>query len=236
MMNDLLLVLFRTVLVLVILFILTRIMGKKQVSQMNIYDYIIGITMGSIAADISLDIEKSIVAGILSLLIYGLSGALVTYLTLKNIRIRRFINGVPCILMDNGKIIEANLRKEGIDINDLEEEARQNGYFDLSKVNYAVLEISGKISFLPKAREDMVTKSDMKIKVHDETLSANVIIDGILLEDNLKAMDKDIDWLNKELKNRGYDNYKRILLMTLDGTDKINIFEKNMEMKSKVFE
>lgn len=236
MMNDLLLVLFRTVLVLVILFILTRIMGKKQVSQMNIYDYIIGITMGSIAADISLDIEKSIVAGILSLLIYGLSGALVTYLTLKNIRIRRFINGVPCVLMDNGKIIEANLRKEGIDINDLEEEARQNGYFDLSKVNYAVLEISGKISFLPKAREDMVTKSDMKIKVHDETLSANVIIDGILLEDNLKAMDKDIDWLNKELKNRGYDNYKRILLMTLDGTDKINIFEKNMEMKSKVFE
>lgn len=236
MMNDLLLVLFRTVLVLVILFILTRIMGKKQVSQMNIYDYIIGITMGSIAADISLDIEKSIVAGILSLLIYGLSGALVTYLTLKNIRIRRFINGVPCILMDNGKIIEANLRKEGIDINDLEEEARQNGYFDLSKVNYAVLEISGKISFLPKAREDMVTKSDMKIKVHDETLSANVIIDGILLEDNLKAMGKDIDWLNKELKNRGYDNYKRILLMTLDGTDKINIFEKNMEMKSKVFE
>lgn len=236
MMNDLLLVLFRTVLVLVILFILTRIMGKKQVSQMNIYDYIIGITMGSIAADISLDIEKSIVAGILSLLIYGLSGALVTYLTLKNIKIRRFINGVPCVLMDNGKIIEANLRKEGIDINDLEEEARQNGYFDLSKVNYAVLEISGKISFLPKAREDMVTKSDMKIKVHDETLSANVIIDGILLEDNLKAMDKDIDWLNKELKNRGYDNYKRILLMTLDGTDKINIFEKNMEMKSKVFE
>lgn len=235
-MNDLLLVLFRTVLVLVILFILTRIMGKKQVSQMNIYDYIIGITMGSIAADISLDIEKSIVAGILSLLIYGLSGALVTYLTLKNIKIRRFINGVPCILMDNGKIIEANLRKEGIDINDLEEEARQNGYFDLSKVNYAVLEISGKISFLPKAREDMVTKSDMKIKVHDETLSANVIIDGILLEDNLKAMDKDIDWLNKELKNRGYDNYKRILLMTLDGNDKINIFEKNMEMKSKVFE
>lgn len=236
MMNNLLLVLFRTVLVLVILFVLTRIMGKKQVSQMNIYDYIIGITMGSIAADISLDIEKSIVAGILSLLIYGLSGALVTYLTLKNIKIRRFINGVPCVLMDNGKIIEANLRKEGIDINDLEEEARQNGYFDLSKVNYAVLEISGKISFLPKAREDMVTKSDMKIKVHDETLSANVIIDGILLEDNLKAMGKDIAWLNKELKNRGYDNYKRILLMTLDGTDKINIFEKNMEMKSKVFE
>lgn len=229
-------VLFRTILVLVILFVLTKIMGKKQVSQMNIYDYIIGITMGSIAADISLDIEKSLIAGVLSLMVYGLSEVVVTYLTLKNIRIRRFINGVPCVLMDNGKIIEENLRREGIDINDLEEEARQNGYFDLSKVNYAVLEISGKISFLPKAREDMVTKGDMKIKAHDEALSANIIIDSVLLENNLRAMNKDVSWLEKELKNRGYDDYKRILLMTLDNQGKISIFEKNMEMKNKVFE
>lgn len=203
---------------------------------MNIYDYIIGITMGSIAADISLDIEKSLIAGVLSLMVYGLSEVVVTYLTLKNIRIRRFINGVPCVLMDNGKIIEENLRREGIDINDLEEEARQNGYFDLSKVNYAVLEISGKISFLPKAREDMVTKGDMKIKAHDEALSANIIIDSVLLENNLRAMNKDVSWLEKELKNRGYDDYKRILLMTLDNQGKISIFEKNMEMKNKVFE
>lgn len=229
-------VLFRTILVLVILFVLTKIMGKKQVSQMNIYDYIIGITMGSIAADISLDIEKSLIAGVLSLMVYGLSEVVVTYLTLKNIRIRRFINGVPCVLMDNGKIIEENLRREGIDINDLEEEARQNGYFDLSKVNYAVLEISGKISFLPKAREDMVTKGDMKIKAYDEALSANIIIDSVLLENNLRAMNKDVSWLEKELKNRGYDDYKRILLMTLDNQGKISIFEKNMEMKNKVFE
>lgn len=203
---------------------------------MNIYDYIIGITMGSIAADISLDIEKSLIAGVLSLMVYGLSEVVVTYLTLKNIRIRRFINGVPCVLMDNGKIIEENLRREGIDINDLEEESRQNGYFDLSKVNYAVLEISGKISFLPKAREDMVTKGDMKIKAYDEALSANIIIDSVLLENNLRAMNKDVSWLEKELKNRGYDDYKRILLMTLDNQGKISIFEKNMEMKNKVFE
>lgn len=235
-MYNLLLVIFRTILVLVILFVLTRIMGKKQVSQMNIYDYIIGITMGSIAADISLDIEKGIVSGILSLVIYGLSGALVTYLTLKNIRIRRFINGVPTILINKGKIIDTNLKREGIDINDLEEEARQNGYFDLSKINYAVLEISGKISFLGKASDSMVTKKDMKIKAHDEEINANVIIDGVLLEDNLKAMKKDVTWLDKELSKRGYNDYKSILLMTLDNMGKVNIFDKNVEVPERIFE
>lgn len=236
MINDLLMVIFRTILVLVILFGLAKIMGKKQVSQMNTYDYIIGITMGSIAADISLDIEKDIMAGIVSLIIYGGSGFLVTYLTLKNIKIRKFINGVPTILIDRGKIVESNLRKEGIDINDLEEEARQNGYFDLSKVNYAVLEISGKISFLSKANYEMVTKKDMKIKARNESITANVIIDGVLLKENLLLMGKDEKWLNKELGNRGYDNYKRILLMTLDETGKISIFDKNIQKVEQVFE
>lgn len=235
-MEDLFVVIFRTVLVLIILFILTRIMGKKQVSQMNIYDYIIGITMGSIAADISLDIEKNIISGILSLMVYGISGVVVTYLTLRNIKIRRFINGVPTILINNGKIIDQNLKKEGIDINDLEEEARQCGYFDLSKVNYAVLEISGKISFLAKARDEVVTKGDMKIKTSDEEIKANVIIDGILLEDNLRVMNRDIKWLDKELNNRGYKDYKSILLMTLDSKGNISVFDKNVEVPKKIFE
>lgn len=236
MINDIINTIFRTILVLIILFILTRVMGKKQVSQMNIYDYIIGITMGSIAADISLDIEKDIIAGTLALMIYGLSAVSVTYLTLKNIKIRRLINGVPTMLIYNGKIIETNLKKEGIDINDLEEEARQNGYFDLSKINYAILEISGKISFLSKAKDDYVTKSDMKIKGKDEEVFANIIIDGSLLENNLKAMNKDKNWLDKELKNRGYNDYKKILLLTLDKNNSINIYEKNIEIPKSIFE
>lgn len=235
-MENLLLIIFRTIAVLVILFVLARIMGKKQVSQMNLYDYIIGITIGSIAADISLDIEKDFIAGVLSLAIYGISGALVTYYTMKNIKIRRFINGVPCLLISKGKIIDKNLKKEGIDINDLEEEARQNGFFDLSKVEYAVLEISGKISFSSKTGDDKVTKSDMKIKFQDEGIPANIIIDGVLLENNLKNMNRDRVWLDKELKKRGYDDYNEILLMTLTDKNKINIYNKNEEVPAKIFE
>ena len=234
--NELLLVIFRTILVLVILFFLAKCMGKKQVSQMNMYDYIVGITIGSIAADISLDIDKSMISGLLSLIIYGLSGVLVTWLTLKNISARRILCGVPTILMEEGKIIEKNLRKEGIDINDLQEEARQNGYFDLSKVNYAILEISGNISFLPKSKESPITRSDMKIKQKDESLSANIIIDGTLLENNLKNMNKDQTWLEKELQNRGYENYQNILLMTLDKHDKVTIYQKHIDTNAQVLE
>ena len=229
-------VVFRTVLVLIILFVLTRIMGKKQVSQMNMYDYLVGITIGSIAADISLDIEKDMIAGVVSLVIYGLSGVLVTYLTLKNLHFRRFLCGVPTILIDNGKVIEKNLYKEGIDVNDLQEEARQSGYFDLSKVNYAVLETSGKVSFLAKARDEMVTKGDMKIKAKDEGLCANIIIDGVLVNQNLEQMKKDLDWLLKELHNRGYKDYKNILLMTLDKNGKITIYDKNVSSNIKILE
>lgn len=226
----------RTVFGLFLLFIITRMMGKKQVSQMNIYDYIIGITMGSIAADISLDIQKNIVAGIISLIIYGLSGVLVTYLTLKNIKVRRLINGVPTVLIDKGKIISNNLKKEGIDINDLEEEARQNGYFDLSQVNYAVLEISGKISFLAKSKYENVTREDMKIKATDEELKANIIIDGVLLENNLRAIGKDKVWLDSYLKKSGYNDYDNIILMTASKKGKVNIFPKTSDIPEKIFE
>ena len=234
--NEFLSVIGRTILVLVILFILTKWMGKKQVSQMNMYDYLIGITIGSIAADISLDIEKNLIAGIISLAIFSLSGVLVTYLTLKNMNLRRFLCGVPTILIENGKIIEKNLYKEGIDLNDLQEEARQNGYFDLSKVNYAVLETSGKVSFLAKAREEPVTKGDMKVKAKDESLSANLVIDGTLLEKNLEQMKKEKSWLEKELNNRGYKDYKNILLMTLDNNGKITIYDKNVSSNTKILE
>lgn len=234
--NEILSVIGRTILVLVILFILTKWMGKKQVSQMNMYDYLIGITIGSIAADISLDIEKNLIAGIISLVIFSLSGVLVTYLTLKNMNLRRFLCGVPTILIENGKIIEKNLYKEGIDLNDLQEEARQNGYFDLSKINYAVLETSGKVSFLASAREEPVTRGDMKVKAKDESLSANLIIDGTLLEKNLEQMKKDKSWLEKELNNRGYKDYKNILLMTLDNNGKITIYDKNVSSNTKILE
>ena len=229
-------IIFRTILVLVFLFILTKIMGKKQVSQLNIFDYAIGITMGSIAADISLDIEKNMIGGLISLGIYGLSEVFISILTLKSITARKIFTGTPRTLIENNKILYKNMKKEKIDINDLQEEARQQGYFNLEDINYAILETNGKISFLPKTEKTPPTKKELNVNYNQESLVANIIIDSKLIENNLKNMNKDIKWLNQQLKIKGYKDYSKILLATLDNNEKIVVYEKNNKKDKQILE
>lgn len=230
-MQELFRIIGRTVLVLIILFILTKVMGKKQVSQLSLFDYIIGITIGSIAADISLDIEKDLVSGIVSLGIYALFSIGVSYVTMRSMCLRRFIIGVPTILIENNKIIEDGLRKTKLDVNDLLTEARSQGYFKLEDIDYAIMETNGKISFMPKEMNSPVVKKDINVKVSKDGLVANVIIDSKLLVKNLKEMHKDKKWLDGVLRVLGYENYDDIMLATLDINDKVVVYRKNIKSK-----
>lgn len=227
-MEDLLNICFRTILVLILLFFITKLLGKKQISQLNLFDYIIGITIGSIAADISLDLEKDLTAGIVSLFIYGVIACAIAKGTMKSISIRRFISGVPTIIMENGKIIESGLKKCKLDINDFLAEARTKGYFDLNEIDTAIMEINGSISFLPKEKDKPSSKSDVNAKLNNGGMVANVIIDSKVMENNLKAIGKDEKWLKHELKVLGYKNYNDILLATCDNNGKVIIYEKNV--------
>ena len=228
-MNDFLNICFRTILVLIILFFITKMMGKKQISELNFFDYVVGITIGSIAADISLDIEKNMIAGIAALFIYGFISYIISFVSIKSILARRFFIGVPTVLVEKGKIIESGLKKSKIDVNDLLMEARENGYFNLDEIDYALMEVNGNISFLPKEKEKPVTKRDMKIKCSNEGLTVNAIIDSKYMANNMKAINKDKEWLDHELKVNGYDNYDNILLATIDNNYKVTIYEKNVK-------
>ena len=235
--NTILMTIFRTALILSILFLLAKVMGKKQISQLNIFDYTIGITMGSIAADISLDIEKDLIAGITSLAIYGFASAIISLWSLKSITARRIFYGIPTILMEKGKIIEGGLRKNKLNLNELQEEARSCGYFDLSEIDCAVMESTGKVSFLPKEENKPVTKKDMDVKCNKDGLVANIIIDEEIMITNLKVMNKTEKWLKQQLKVLGYDGPKGILLATLDNNDKLIIYKKGVKSeKSTVLE
>ena len=220
---------FRTILVLIILFFITKMMGKKQISELNFFDYVVGITIGSIAADISLDIEKNMIAGIAALFIYGFISYIISFVSIKSILARRFFIGVPTVLVEKGKIIESGLKKSKIDVNDLLMEARENGYFNLDKIDYALMEVNGNISFLPKEKEKPVTKKDMKIKCSNEGLTVNAIIDSKYMVNNMKAINKDKEWLDHELKVNGYDNYDNILLAMINNNYKVTIYEKNVK-------
>lgn len=228
-MSDFLNICFRTILVLIILFFITKMMGKKQISELNFFDYVVGITIGSIAADISLDIEKDMIAGIAALFIYGFISYIISFVSIKSILARRFFIGVPTVLVEKGKIIESGLKKSKIDVNDLLMEARENGYFNLDEIDYALMEVNGNISFLPKEKEKPVTKRDMKIKCSNEGLTVNAIIDSKYMVNNMKAINKDKEWLDHELKVNGYDNYDNILLATIDNNYKVTIYEKNVK-------
>lgn len=228
---EILNVLGRTLLMIVILFVLVKLMGKKQVSQMNLFDYLIGITIGSIVADISLDIEKNLISGIVCLVIYGILSVFISYVTMKNIKLRRFLIGVPTVLIENNKIIESGLKKSKLDVNELLSEARSQGYFKLEDIEYAIMETNGNISFMPINASSPATKKDVNAKISKESLVANVIIDSKLLEENLKEMHKDKKWLDNVLKVQGYNNYSNIMLATLDINDKVVVYNKNIKSK-----
>lgn len=218
------------------LFLVIKILGKKQISELNIFDYVIGITLGNIAAEMTINGDVTILNGILAMSIYGGVSLFVSFITAKSIWARRFIAGFPIVLMENGKISKEQLKKVKIDLNDFLQDARENGYFDLSQIDSAVMEVSGKVSFLPKSKYAPVTNNDLKIKTDRKGLTANLVIDGVIMENNLKAIGKDKNWLIKRLEKEGYKNIEDIFLVLCDTKEKLTIYPMNYQVGKSMLE
>lgn len=139
--------------------------------------------------------------------------------------------GTPTIIIQNGKILEKNLRKVKFDINDMLEEIRVQGYFNIEEIEYALMEANGQFSILPKPEYKPLTPKDMKLKTDKEGLCANVIIDSKLMKNNLDICNKTEEWLRKQLKVLGYGDFETILLATLDLNGKIKVYERNKNTK-----
>lgn len=222
----------KSVLSVVTLFFLAKLLGKKQLGQLNMFDYIIGISIGNVVAEMSVNKEVVFWEGLVVMMVYTFVSLFVSYITSKSIWARRFIAGIPIVVMEDGKIIEEGLNKIKFDINDLLEEARINGYFDLSEIQYAIMEANGRLSFLPKSKYQPLTPDDMKMKPSNQSLSANLVIDGVIMENNLKYIKKDKTWLKSRLRNMGYPKIDDLLLVICDDKEKITVYEKDVK-KSK---
>lgn len=209
-----------------VLFLITKIIGKKQVSELSLFDYVISISIGNFAAEISMNIDVQLMNGIIAVLIFGFIAMVISILTMKSILLRRIVIGSPTILIENGKFVYKNLKRVKIDINDFLESARIKGYFDISNIKYALMEANGQISFLPKEEYVPATPKDLNLKPSKQGLCANVIIDGKFMLKNLEKIKKDEDWLRKQLKVKGYKSYEEILLATVDIDEKLCIFNK----------
>ena len=221
---------------LMFLFLVIKLLGKKQVSQLNIFDYVIGISLGNLAAEMTINSDISIINGIIAMAIYGSCSLFVSFITNKSIVARRLISGVPIVLIENGKISKEQLKKVKLDINDLLQDAREDGIFDISKVEYAIMEVSGKVTFLLKSENEPVTIKDMKINTNKEGLTANLIMDGNIMNNNLKAFGKDIKWLMQKVKENGYSDIKDIFLLVCNNEGKVTIYEKDYHVGKGVLE
>ncbi len=225
--------LLRSILSLLALFILTKMLGRKQVSELSALDYVIGISMGSIAAEMTINNEAPFLYGLVAMTSYAFIAYLISILTIKSIKLRRFFTGTPVVLIKNGKILRNNLRKALLDIDDLLQECRGSGYFNIGDIAYAVMEACGKLSFLPKTENRAVTLKDMNLKDTVAGLCANVIVDGIIKEDNLRLIKKEKKWIMKEIKKQGYESPESILLATVDVNYNVSVYGKINETEKK---
>lgn len=208
---DIIKVIMTSLLSVAAIFIITKLMGHKQVSQLDFFDYIIGITIGSVAAELATDLEepwKPLVA----LIIYGAVSLLLNALTSKLPKTRKFINGTPSILMSGGKIYRENLKKAKLDLSEFMLLCREQGYFDLGEIDTAVFEYNGKLSVLPKAANRPATPSDLKITAKATHIGIELIMDGRIMGENLERLGKSEDWLTSQLKVKGFSSPREIFL------------------------
>lgn len=223
--NDIFNVITRCIIAMTTLFFMTKLLGKKQVSELSLFDYVVGISIGNFASEMAINLEADFLNAMVAIITFGLIAFIISVLTMKSIIIRKFFIGCPTILIQHGKLMRNNMKKSKIDVNDLLEQTRGEGYFDLSEIEYAILEANGKVSILPKGEYKNVTIKDMGLKVEKQGLCANVIIDGNIMNDNLNNIGKDEEWLLHELKLKGKE-VDSILLATVDINEKLVIYDK----------
>ena len=193
------------------LFIITKIMGHKQVAQLDFFDYVSGITIGSIGAELATELEKPY-KPLIALAIYGLASLLLNLLAHKIPRTRKYINGTPTILMNDGNLYRKNLKKAKLDLSEFMLLCREQGYFDLDEIQTAIFEHNGKLSILPKAANRPATPDDLKITAKATHIGVEVIMDGRVMGENLSRMGRDVNWLTKHLNIQGCKDAKEIFL------------------------
>ena len=208
------------------LFLLTKLIGNREIAELSMFDYLNGITIGSIAAEMSTSLENNFMEPVVAMLIYGFTTFFISYITCKSLHIRRFFTGKTKILLDNGKLYRKNFKSSKLDLNEFLMECRINGYFNLSDIQTAILEPNGRISFLPKSLKRPTTPEDFNLNPEQENITINVILDGILLKENLEKTGNNLNWLEKNLKKQGIPDIKNVFLATCDNQNNLSVYVK----------
>ena len=192
-------------------------------AQLDFFDYITGITIGSIAAELATELESPM-KPLIAMVVYGLVALGLTILAHKFPKTRKYVNGTPTIIMDNGKLYRDNMKKSKLELSEFMVLCRQEGYFDLNDIQTAIFEYNGRITILPKSEKMPLTPKDMNITSKKAGICTEIIMDGRILHDNIRRLGLDLIWLDKELKKQNFKSPKEIFLALCDRNNKVTVY------------
>ena len=217
------------------LFLLSKLMGHRQISELSVFDYVNGITIGSIAAEMATELEKPlrplaamVVWALRHFALVPVSWALLVWLlealTSKCPRLRKYISGSPSIVFDNGKLYRRNMKKARLDLSEFLIQCRQQGFFDLGAIQTAVYEPDGRLTILPVAARRPATPEDMGIAPEKEQIFTELVMDGRVLGENLHRMGVDETWLLRQLRQQGYHSAREVFLAVADANKQVAVY------------
>lgn len=210
----------RVIILYILVLIIMRLMGKREIGQMQPFELVIAIMIADLASIPMADIGIPLSNGIIPILALLLLQLLISIINVKSIKLRKFICGSPSILIYRGKIQEKTLKKEKITINELEERLRQNNVFSFGDVEYAILETSGQVTVIQKPNKKNLTPEDLGLNLEYEGISYDLVIDGKVMNQNLKSIGKDYNWLKKQTEKFNIKP-EEALIVTFNGKEQI---------------
>lgn len=214
---------WQTSLVFISLLVFTRILGKTQVGQLTFYEYVSGITIGSLAANIAAaDVDK-VWNHYYDLVLFVILTYAVSVITVKSRPLRKLMDGSPTIVVENGSIIEENMHKLRYDLDELQGQLREQGVLDSAEVQYAILETTGKLSVIKKTDYQPLTKSDFNIHLPDPVFPVELIMDGVIIERNLNRQNHSKAWLEQQLTERNIHDISEVTYAGIDSKGQLFI-------------
>lgn len=225
-------IVLRTILGFILILTLTRLMGRKAISQMSFFDFVTAITIGAITANLAIDAKSPLYVAAIALIVFVILSIIVDFLHIKDFNFRKLVNSEPAVVIENGKINNQNMKKLRLAAEDLTKRLREKNIFNIADVEFAILENDGELSVLPKSQKQPLTPSDMKISTSYTGLTKDIIIDGNIMHENLKDSNLDTEWLISQLLSQGFKNENDIFYAGLDTSGNLYVSPKSHKKES----
>ncbi|SHI92572.1 YetF domain-containing protein [Thermoclostridium caenicola] len=225
-MEGILPLIWKTLLLYIVIIVSMRLMGKRQIGQLQPFEFAVAVMISELAALPLTEDDRKLHHALIPIAVLVTCQLLISYISIKGVRIRGYICGKPTVVIRNGRMLEKTMRKEMCTINELLEQLRFHSVQNVSDVEYAILETNGQLSVILKSQKRPVTPEDLKIETKYEGCTIDLIIDGILMEETMKKMNIDKNWLDQQLKERGISDYRMVFYAAVDTSGNLYVQKK----------